>query len=119
MRTIAFNRIRDAVAQMCQRANVEMTQDLREALEAGMAGETRPLARNTLLRILENADIAEAKRLPMCQDTGLAVFFANVGQDLHIEGGLLEDAINEGVRLGYKQGYLRMSVSLDPILRGN
>jgi fumarate hydratase subunit alpha len=119
MRTIEFDRIRDTVAQMCQRANVEMTQDVRDSLEAGVATETRPLARNTLLRILENADVAEAKRLPMCQDTGLAVFFAEVGQDLHIEGGLLEDAINEGVRRGYKQGYLRMSVSPDPIRRGN
>src|SRR6476660_4777234 len=119
MRTIAFNRIRDAVAEMCQRANFEMTQDVRVALEAGFAAETRPLARNTLLRILETADVAQAKRLPMCQDTGLAVFFVEMGQDVHIEGGLLSDAINEGVRAGYEQGYLRASVSPDPIRRGN
>jgi fumarate hydratase subunit alpha len=119
MRTIAFKQIRDAVADMCQRANVEMTTDVREALAAGVEVETRPLARNTLLRILENADVAAEKRLPMCQDTGLAVFFVDVGQDLHIEGGLLEDAINEGVRAGYKQGLLRASVSPDPIRRSN
>jgi fumarate hydratase subunit alpha len=119
MRTIAFNQIRDAVAGMCQRANVEMTGDVRSALEAGVALETRSLARNTLLRILENADVAAEKRLPMCQDTGLAVFFAEVGQDVHIDGGLLDDAINDGVRAGYEQGLLRASVAPDPIRRGN
>jgi fumarate hydratase subunit alpha len=119
MRTIAVHTIRDAVAEMCQRANVELTKDVREALAAGLEAESRSLARNTLLRILENAEIAEEKRLPMCQDTGLAVFFADVGQDVHIEGGLLDDAINEGVRVGYKEGLLRASVSPDPIRRGN
>jgi fumarate hydratase subunit alpha len=119
MRTIAFNQIRDAVAAMCQQANIEMTNDVREALAAGVEAESRPLARNTLLRILENADVAAEKRLPMCQDTGLAVFFVDVGQDAHIDGGLLEDAINEGVRLGYKHGLLRASVSPDPIRRSN
>jgi fumarate hydratase subunit alpha len=119
MRTIAVSVIRDAVADLCKRANVELTQDVRQALTAGVELETRPLARNTLLRILEHADVAAEKRLPMCQDTGLAVFFVDVGQDVHIEGGLLNDAINEGVRLGYKQGLLRASVAPDPIRRGN
>jgi fumarate hydratase subunit alpha len=119
MRTITFNQIRDAVAELCQRANIELTSDVREALTASVEVETRPLARNTLLRILENADIAAEKCLPMCQDTGLAVFFIDVGQDVHIEGGLLDDAVNEGVRIGYKKGLLRASVAPDPIRRGN
>ncbi|MEX0643392.1 MAG: fumarate hydratase [Pirellulales bacterium] len=119
MRTVTYNQICDAVANMCQRANVELATDVRDALAAGAELETRPLARNTLLRILENADVARENRLPMCQDTGLAVFFADVGQEVHIEGGLLEDAINEGVRIGYQQGLLRASVSPDPIRRGN
>jgi fumarate hydratase subunit alpha len=119
MRTIHSNRIREAVAGMCQRASVEMTSDVRQALIAGVEAETHPLARNTLLHILENADIAAEKRLPMCQDTGLAIFFVDVGQDIHIEGRLLVDAINDGVRAGYKQGLLRASVTSDPIRRGN
>jgi fumarate hydratase subunit alpha len=107
------------VAQMCQRANFELAADVRDAVAAGAEIESKPLARNTLLRILENADVAASKRLPMCQDTGMAVFFVDIGQDLHVEGGLLVDAINEGVRRGYKDGFLRASVSTDPIRRGN
>src|SRR3954454_13700430 len=119
MRTVTFNQIRDAVSVMCQRANFELTQDVREALAAGATTETHPLARNTLLRILENADVAKAQHLPMCQDTGLPVFFADVGQDIHIIDGLLGDAINEGVRVGTKEGRLRASVTSDPLRRGN
>jgi fumarate hydratase subunit alpha len=119
MRSVTFHQIRDAVADMCQRANIELTEDVRSALEAGVGVETQRLARNTLLRILENADVADEKRLPMCQDTGLAVCFVEIGQDVHIDGGLLEDAINEGVRIGYTIGHLRASVSPDPIRRGN
>lgn len=107
------------MAEMCQRANFELTRDVRDALASGAEAETRPLARNTLLRILKNADVAQAKRLPMCQDTGVAVFFIDIGQDVHVEGGLVSDAINDGVRLGYKQGSLRASISPDPIRRGN
>ena len=100
----------------CQRRNDERRA---RGFTAGVEAETRPLAQNTLLRILENADVAAETGLPMCQDTGLAVFFVDLGQDAHIEGGLLEDAINEGVRAGYKQGLLRASVSPDPIRRSN
>ncbi len=119
MRSVNVSQVRDAVAAMCQRANFEMTSDVRDAITAGVAAESRPLARNTLLRILENARVAEAERVPMCQDTGLCVFFVDVGQDLHIEGGLLTDAINDGVRQGYQQGFLRASVCPDPIRRSN
>ncbi len=119
MRSIHVDQIRDAVATLCRKAAVEMTDDVRDALKAGVERETKPLARNTLLRILKNADVAKERELPMCQDTGLVVVFTEVGQDVHVEGGLLRDAINEGVRKGYKEGLLRASVAPDPILRGN
>ncbi len=119
MKTIKFDHIRDTVAVMCQKANTEMTDDVRNALVAGSDIETKSLPRRTLLHILNNADIAKEQQLPMCQDTGLVVVFVDVGQDVHISGGLLEDAINAGVRKGYQEGFLRASVSPDPILRGN
>ncbi len=119
MKTISFNQIREAIASMCQKANFELSQDVRDALAGGARAETKPLAKNTLLRILQNADVAAAKRVPMCQDTGLVVVFADVGQDVHVQGGLLGDAVNEGVRKGYREGFLRASVSPDPIVRGN
>jgi len=119
MKTVQFNQIRDAVAAMCQRANFELTADMRAALQAGAERETSPLAKNTLLRILQNADVAKERSLPMCQDTGLVVVFAEVGQEVRIDGGTLRDAINEGIRKGYQEGYLRKSVAPDPILRGN
>lgn len=119
MKTIQTDKIRDAIAEMCKRANFELSADMRAALQAGADRETTPLAKNTLLRILKNADIAKERQLPMCQDTGLVVVFADVGQGIHIEGGALRDAINEGVRKGYKEGYLRASVTGDPIQRKN
>jgi fumarate hydratase subunit alpha len=119
MRTIHCDQIRDAIAAMCQRANVDLASDVRAALQAGVERETNPLAKNTLLRILRNADVAKDRSLPMCQDTGLVVVFADLGQDVRIEGGILRDAVNEGVRRGYKEGYLRASVTGDPIQRKN
>ena len=119
MKTIRFDQIRDAIAGLCQRANFELTADMRAALQAGVERETSPLAQNTLKRILQNADIAKERSLPMCQDTGLVIVFVDVGQDVHIEGGTLRDAINEGVRHGYKEGFLRASVTGDPIQRKN
>ncbi len=119
MRTIHVDRIRDAIAVLCQRANFELTADMRAALQAGAERETAPLAKNTLLRILENADIARERSLPMCQDTGLVVVFADVGQEVQLVGGTLREAINAGVRKGYQEGYLRKSVTGDPIQRGN
>jgi len=119
MRTIHVNRIRDSVAAMCKRANFELSADMRVALRTAAELETAPLARNTLLRILQNADVAQARELPMCQDTGLAVLFVEIGQEVRITGGTLRDAIDEGVRQGYTEGYLRASVSADPIRRGN
>ena len=119
MKSIQFDQIRDAVAAMCQQANFELSADMRAALQAGAERETSPLAKNTLLRILKNADVAQARSLPMCQDTGLVVVFAEVGQEVRIEGGTLREAINAGVRKGYKEGYLRASMAPDPITRGN
>lgn len=119
MKTIHADQIRDTIAGMCQRANVELTADMRVALETSVERETLPLAKNTLLRIIENAEVAQKWRLPMCQDTGLVVVFVEVGQNVRIEGGLLSDAINEGVRKGYKEGYLRASITDDPIDRKN
>jgi len=119
MKTITFEQIRDAIAAMCQRANFELSEDMRVALRAGAERETKALAKNTLFRILQNADVAAERRLPMCQDTGLIVVFAEVGQAVLITGGTLRAAINEGVRQGYKEGYLRASVVNDPLLRQN
>ncbi len=119
MRTISFEQVRDAVADLFQRANFELSGEMRLALRAGAARETTPLAQNTLRRILENADVAEKRRLPMCQDTGLAVVFAEVGQEVCLTGGTLAEAVNEGVRRGTRAGFLRASVTADPLERGN
>ena len=99
---------------MCQKANFELKEDMRAALDNAERRETNPLAMSTLNRILENADIASARSMPMCQDTGMVVVFAAVGQEVRIVGGLLEDAINAGVRRGYKEGFLRASITADP-----
>lgn len=119
LKTITSEQISQTVAGLCKTANFELTGDVREALAAGAARETRALARNTLLRILENADVARDKQVPMCQDTGLVVVFVEVGQDVHITGGTLREAIDEGVRRGYSEGYLRASMVGDPLLRLN
>lgn len=119
MKTVTFDQVRDAVAELFQRANFELSGEMRQALRAGAERETSPLAKNTLLRILENADIAQTQRLPMCQDTGLVVVFVEIGQEVYITGGLLQEAINEGVRKGTKEGFLRASVTADPLQRKN
>jgi fumarate hydratase subunit alpha len=119
MKKITFTQIREAVAAMCQKANFELKEDMRAALDNAERRETNPLAMSTLNRILENADIASARSMPMCQDTGLVVVFAAVGQEVRIVGGLLEDAINAGVRRGYKEGFLRASITADPLERRN
>jgi fumarate hydratase subunit alpha len=118
-RSITTDRITDAVADLCRRANVELEPDVRASLRNAVATETVPLARRTLLRILENADVAAQDRVPMCQDTGLVVAFVEVGQACQIVGGTLRSAIDAGVRRGYGEGFLRASVAPDPLLRGN
>lgn len=119
MREIHAESISHAVVQMCQQANFELSGDMLRTLRRSVERETNPVARNTLSRILQNAEVAETRRIPMCQDTGLVVVFADVGQDVRIVGGLLRDAINEGVRRGYRDGYLRASVTGDPVERKN
>ncbi len=119
MREINAKTITDTVERMCIDANCCLNDDIKSALERGLDAETNAAAKDTLQNILKNADIAAAEELPICQDTGMAVFFIKVGQDVHITGGLLSDAVNEGVRRGYESGYLRKSVVADPIRRGN
>lgn len=100
-------------------ANANLPADVRGCLEHAREGEPWPVARQTLGTILDNARIAADEQVPICQDTGMACVFVEVGQDVRIEGGYLEDAINEGVRLGYEAGYLRKSMVADPLRREN
>lgn len=119
MRTIDVAQVQGAVAELCQSANFELAEEMRTALRAATERETAPLAKNTLFRILANADLAAQRRMPMCQDTGLIIIFAEIGQDVHLTGGSLRDAINDGIREGYRKGYLRPSVTGDPLERKN
>lgn len=119
MKSISVEQITQAVKEMCIRANCCLEEDVRAALERGQAAEQSAVAKGILQQLLKNADIAKERTMPICQDTGMAVFFAELGQEVHIEGGSLTDAINEGVRQGYAEGYLRKSVVADPIRRGN
>lgn len=118
MRTIQTSEIIDAVAAMCIKANTELPADVRARIEQAMAEETSPSAKEVLRQLIENADLAMDTKLPLCQDCGLAVFFVEVGDDVRIEGGNLREAINEGVRKGYGDGYLRKS-ACDPLTRAN
>lgn len=105
----------DAVADLCQRANYELGEDVQLALHAGRSREENPLAERVLDTIILNAKIANEDRQPMCQDTGTAVVFVRLGQDVHLVGGDLYAAIHEGVRRGYQAGYLRKSIVGDPL----
>lgn len=117
MRHISPSDITVAVKELCIRAAYELGKDMVMALEKARGGEESPLGREVLDEIIENADIAMKEGMPMCQDTGVAVFFVDVGRDVAIDGSL-EEAINEGVRQGYKEGYLRRSIC-HPITREN
>lgn len=119
MREINTKDITALVARMCIDSNCYLNQDITEALQTAQQNETTPLASEILADIIKNAEIARRDTVPICQDTGMAVFFLEIGQDVHIVGGNLYDAINEGVRIGYADGYLRKSVVADPIRRGN
>ena len=119
MREINVNEITGNIKEMCIEATHFLTDDMKEALYKGEKSETSPLGRQILCQLEENLDIAGKDMIPICQDTGMAVIFMEIGQDVHITGGLLEDAINEGVREGYTKGYLRKSVVSDPIIREN
>ncbi|MCK4549103.1 MAG: fumarate hydratase [Candidatus Krumholzibacteria bacterium] len=119
MREIEASRITEEVARLCMEANFELEDDVQRALEKAHEAEESPAGKEVLRQIIENSGIARGEKIPMCQDTGLAVIFAEVGQDVHIAGGGFEDAINEGVRKGYTDGYLRKSVLADPVKGGN
>lgn len=118
MRTLQTDAVVDAVATMCVHANRYLPQDVRDSFTRGAAGETGAAAKEVFRQLKENYELAAESGLPLCQDTGLAVFFVEVGQDLHIEGMNLRDAINEGVRRGYTEGKLRKS-ACDPFTRVN
>jgi fumarate hydratase subunit alpha len=111
--------ITSAVKDLCIEANYYLSQDIRDRLKEAYDSETWNIARDIIDKIIINADIAKNEKVPMCQDTGMACIFVEIGQDVHIVGGSLENAINEGVRRGYEEGYLRKSIVKDPIDRVN
>lgn len=119
MRTVKTKQITENIREMCIEANHFLTGDMAEALDRARESEKAPLGKQILQQLQENLQIAGEDMIPICQDTGMAVVFAEVGQDVHIEGGLLEDAIQEGVRRGYTEGFLRKSVVKDPLIREN
>ena len=118
MRTVQAHQITDTVRRLCIEANCHLTQDLKDRICACRACEPFPVAQDILDQIIENYQIADENNVPVCQDTGMACVFLDIGQDVHVEGDL-EEAIHEGVRLGYAQGYLRKSVVRDPLDRVN
>lgn len=115
MRELDAKQITENVAEMCKEAAYYLPKDVYEGLKRGRASEKSPVGQAVLDQIIENAEIARAEDRPYCQDTGMTIVFVEVGQDLHITGGLLEDAINEGIAKGYTEGYLRKSVVSEPL----
>lgn len=119
VREVAVDMITDAVCDMCIRSNHFLSPDMEKALKEAAERETRPLAVQVLEQLKENLKIAGEEMIPICQDTGMAVVFMDIGQDVHFVGGDLTEAVHEGVRQGYQKGYLRKSVVGDPLLRVN
>ena len=119
MRTIDVAEITNHSKEMCIEANHFLTQDMDAAMKSAADAEASPLGKQILCQLQENLKIAGEDMIPICQDTGMAVIFMEIGQDVHFTGGILEDAVNEGVRRGYTEGYLRKSVVNDPLVREN
>jgi fumarate hydratase subunit alpha len=119
MRTIQTDEIIQAVKEMCIEANLKLSPDMEELVNNAAGKEDSILGKQILGQLCENMEIAAKEQIPICQDTGMAIVFVKLGQDVHIEGMNLTDAINEGVRQGYKEGYLRKSVVKDPLIREN
>ena len=119
MRTLEVSEVTKAVKELCIKANHKLAPDMEKALLDAGNREESELGKKILGQLKENLDIAENDMIPICQDTGMAVFFVKVGQDVHVTGGDLTDAINQGVREGYTEGFLRKSVVADPIIRKN
>jgi len=119
MRTLNVSEITGNIRDMCIEANHSLSEDMERALQHAANSEKAPLGRQILQQLHENMRIAGEDMIPICQDTGMAVVFMEIGQEVHLEGGSLEDAIHEGVRQGYTEGFLRKSVVRDPIYREN
>lgn len=119
LRDIQVKEITEAVRDMCIQINHSLSQDMCRVFQKAVNEEKSELGKQVLSQLQENLEIAETDRIPICQDTGMAVIFAEVGQEVHLTGGSLEEAIHEGVRRGYHEGYLRKSVVKDPIYREN
>lgn len=119
MRTINVKEITGNIKEMCIEANHFLSKDMAGAMKCATETEKSPLGKQILSQLEENLQIAGEDMIPICQDTGMAVVFLEIGQEVHFEGGLLEDAVNEGVRQGYTEGFLRKSVVKDPLLREN
>ena len=119
MRTVQAEDITNAVKEMCISVNYQLSDDMKSCMDQAVQKEKSALGKQILGQLEENLNIAREDRIPICQDTGMAVVFADIGQDVHIEGGYVEEAIQEGVRRGYQEGYLRKSVVEDPLIRRN
>ena len=119
IRTVNVEEITKNIKEMCIEANHYLSPDMDEAMKRAKEEEKAPLGKQILTQLQENLKIASEDMIPICQDTGMAVIFLEIGQDVHLEGGSLEEAVNEGVRQGYVEGYLRKSVVGDPLIREN
>lgn len=119
MRNVDVSLLTENIKEMCIEANHFLTEDMKAAFTKADETEKSPLGRQIIDQLQQNMQIAAEDMIPICQDTGMAVIFLEIGQDVHLEGGNVEDAVNEGVRQGYVEGYLRKSVVSDPIIREN
>lgn len=119
IRTVHVDQLTENIKEMCIQVNHYLSGDMVQALNASAASETSPLGRQILCQLQENLKIAGEDQIPICQDTGMAIIFLEVGQDVHFDGGSVEDAVNEGVRRGYVDGFLRKSIVKDPLIREN
>ncbi len=119
MRELDVGKVRDAVADLCERINYELSPDMCAALRAASERESAPTGKSVFSMLEENLEAAKKNRVPICQDTGMAIIFLEIGQEVVLTGGYIEDAVNDGVRKGYIEGYLRKSVVADPLVRVN
>jgi len=116
MREVRYDKVVEAVSNLCMTANYDLGEDVAEAVRRAYDIEESPTGKSILKQILENADISRRERIPICQDTGFAVFFVELGENVRVAGGTISDAIREGVKKGYTEGYLRKSIVNDPVL---
>lgn len=119
MREISSDEITKSVKELCISANYYLPEDIKEKLAIAQKEENFDIAKNVLDKIIENSKIASAEEVPICQDTGMACIFLEIGQEVHVTGKLIEEAVNDGVRQGYEEGFLRKSIVADPITRIN